>query len=313
MVDRDDDEVQKFLNTLSEHEHDVVTEDLQEAYEILTEKTDDFTNVTGDTLAEAVSEDRDVLRHVLRLSNGHHSTDKWGLLIREELPLETKTDPAVHNEISRRVEDEDGLKSEFFDLMTDILGDDLKGQRGNFNHYDVVEAHYLSSTGTAQRGQDTGDWLENKIREEVLEPIGLEENQHFVHVGGRAEVTFEGEKYTFKKGPDFVVPSLDDAKLLIEAKMYGSSTGSKQTDVLGDISKLQPIVSEGMPLYMTVDGAMWKRRVSDLVEIFERREDGDIEGVYNVDTLNKMKDEIEQVISELDLEITTQEGVDEST
>ena len=117
----------------------------------------------------------------------------------------------------------------------------------------------------------------------------------------------------FKKGPDFVVPSLDNAKLLIEAKMYGSSTGSKQTDVLGDVSKLQPIVEKGVPLYMVVDGPMWKRRVSDLVKIFERKEEGQVEGVHQVETLDEMREEVKEIISELELDVTIQEDVDKYT
>ena len=296
-------EVQEFLDNLSEHDFVVGTEDLKDAYEILDEATNGFTRVTEDTLADAISEDRDVVMEVLRLSASFHSMDSWSTLLQEELPLETKSKPAVFNECQRRVDSDEEFKTEFYEFATDLLGEELRGDQVEYSHWNVVEARYMVGKGSALRGQASGDWLEDKIKDDVLEDLGLEEGDHFVHVQGRAEVTVAGETYEFAKGPDYVIPSLDDARIIIEAKAYISSTGSKQTDVLGDVTKLEPISEKGVPLFMVVDGPMWRRRVSDLEEVFAKRDAGIVEGIHQIRTLPELRSELYESLSELSLDL----------
>ena len=301
-----DPEVEDFLDNLSEHDFAVGTEDLRDAYDLLLVSTDGFERVTEDTLAEAVGEDRNVVMEVLRLAASFHSMDSWSTLLGDELPLETKSKPAVFNEVQRRITD-DEFRTLFYDFATDLLGDDLRGDRTEHSHWDVVEARYMVGKGSALRGQASGNWLEDKIRDDVLETLGLVEDEHFVHVGGRAEVTVDDETYTFAKGPDYVIPDLDDARVLIEAKAYVSSTGSKQTDVLGDITKLEPIAEKGVPLFMVLDGPMWRRRVSDLQEVFAKRDQGVVDGVYQVRTLPMLQNELYERLSALDLDLPLQQ------
>jgi hypothetical protein len=232
---------------------------------------------------------------VLRLAASFHSMDSWSTLLGDELPLETESKPAVFNEVQRRITD-DEFRTLFYDFATDLLGDDLRGDRTEHSHWDVVEARYMVGKGSALRGQASGNWLEDKIRDDVLETLGLVEDEHFVHVGGRAEVTVDDETYTFAKGPDYVIPDLDDARVLIEAKAYVSSTGSKQTDVLGDITKLEPIAEKGVPLFMVLDGPMWRRRVSDLQEVFAKRDQGVVDGVYGPNAPNATKRTLRAIV-----------------
>jgi hypothetical protein len=231
-------EINEFLDNLSTHDFAVGTEELESAYVTLQNATNGFASVTEDTLAEAITIDETVVREVLRLSASFHSLDSWTTPLQAELPLEHTSKDAIINEIQRRVEDDDRFETTFFEFAVDLLGDDLRGDRDEFTHWDVLEARYVTGIGSAYRGQASGDWLEDKIRVGVLEALGLEESEHFSHVGGRADVTVGDETLTFRKGPDYVIPSLDDARVLIEAKAYVSSTGSKQTDAPGDIEKL---------------------------------------------------------------------------
>lgn len=301
-----DPEVDEFLDDLSEHDFAIGTEDLEDAYELLVESTNGFTRVTEDTLAEAVSADMNVVMEILRLTASFHSMDSWSTLLRDELPLEMKSKPAVFNEVQRRVED-DPFKAEFYEFATDLLGDNLRGDQVEYSHWDVVEARYMVGKGSALRGQASGNWLEDKIRDDVLEDLGLVENEHFVHVNGRAEVTVGGESYVFAKGPDYVIPDLDDARVLMEAKAYVSSTGSKQTDVLGDVTKLEPITSKGVPLFMVLDGPMWRRRVSDLEEVFAKRDAGVVEGIHQIRTLPELQDRLYEILSDLDISLPLEE------
>lgn len=305
-------EAREFLDQVSEHDFSVGTEHVADAYEILSDVTDEFTNVTEDTVADAVSQDRTVVEEVLRMMSVFYSKDSWANLVEDELPLENKSKPAVFNEIQRRVTD-DEFKTLFYDFITDIQGDDLRGDRDEFEHWDVVEARYLVGAGSAKRGQATGDWLEDKVQDDVLEAMGLVEGEHFAHVGGRDEVTIRGETFEFEKGPDFVIPSLNDARILIEAKAYVSSTGSKQTDVLGDVSKLSNMAQRGLDFYLVLDGPMWRRRTSDLEAIFRKREADIISDIYQVETLDAMKEEIAEKIDELDLDVQAQATVSDYT
>jgi len=295
-------ESEQFLSQVSEHDFSVGTEDLEDAYSILVAETDAFSTVTKETVASAVERDRMVVQEVLRMSASFHSLDSWTNLVRDELPLENKSKPAVFNEIQREVGAEP-FKSTFFEFITDILGDNLRGDQTEFGHWDVVQARYMVGKGSALRGQASGNWLEDKIQDDVLEALGLVEGEQFTHVGGRDEVTIRGETYDFEKGPDFVIPSLDDAKIIIEAKAYVSSTGSKQTDVLGDVSKLASMARHGLEFYLVLDGPMWRRRTSDLEAVFDKRDDGVVSDIYQVETLGKLKDELSQQLDKLDIEI----------
>ena len=304
-------EIDEFLDNLSTHDFAVGTEGIESAYATLQDVTDDFTNVTEDTLAEAIVADKTVVREVLRLSASFHSLDSWTTLLQVELPLERTSKNAIVNEIQRRVKGDAAFRTTFFEFAVDLLGDDLRGDRDEFTHWDVLEARYVTGTGSAYRGQASGDWLEDKVKVDVLEALGLEENKHFSHIGGRAEVTVDNETLTFRKGPDYVIPGLDDARIMIEAKAYVSSTGSKQTDVLGDIEKLSYVARKGVQLYMVLDGPMWRRRVSDLVEIFELRDQGIIDGIYQVKTLPELRAELSDTISGLNLDVSSSLGTDD--
>lgn len=293
-----DEEVQVFLDSLSTHDFSVPTGELEDAYGTLHEVTDGFETVTPESLATAIRADRIVVREVLRLSANFHSMDSWSTLLSSELPLEHSSKDAIVNEIQRRIDD-DEFRTTFYEFATDVLGDDLRGEREEFTHWDVVEARYLTGKGSALRGQASGDWLEDKIGT-LLENLGLREGEQFVHVDGRATVTVGDTTFDFEKGPDFVIPGLDDARVIIEAKAYVSSTGSKQTDVLGDVSKLEPIVNRGASLFMVVDGPMWRRRVSDLEALFAKRDAGVVAGIYQVETLEQLRMELKTLLEDLD-------------
>jgi hypothetical protein len=236
--------------------------------------------------------------------------DSWTTLLSAELPLETSSKPAVFNEVQRRATDPE-FKSTWYKFATDLLGDDLKGGQDEFTHWDVVKTRYIVGKGSALRGQASGNWLEDKIQDDILESLGLVEGEHFVHVGGRAEITVKGETFTLEKGADFVIPGLHDAKILIEAKAYMSSTGSKQTDALGDVSKLESISNKGVDFYLMLDGPMWRRRQSDLVEAFKKMDDGTVTGIYQSNTIDKLKNELRSRIESMDLDIGEQKDFDE--
>jgi len=288
----DEEEVDEFLENLSTSNFEVSIEELMDAYDVLRNSTNNFQKVTKDSVASAVISNRDVIEEVLRLSASFQSKNSWTTLLKKELSLETKNKPAIFNEVQRKLKKNESFKQDLFEFMIGLLGKDLKGNQKDFSHKDIVAERYIVGTGSALRGQASGNWLEGEVRN-ILEEIGLEEDEDFEQVGGRAKITINNQTYSLKKGPDFVIPSLNNAKILIEAKAYVSSTGSKQTDVLGDIAKLD---NKGIKLFMVLDGQMWRLRRSDLVEVFLEKENGLVDEIYQVDTLQRLKTDIKDIL-----------------
>jgi len=93
----------------------------------------------------------------------------------------------------------------------------------------------------------------------------------------------------------------------VPAKACVSSTGSKQTDVLGDVTKLEPITAKGVPLFMVLDGPMWRRRVSDLEAVFAKRDVGVVEDVHQIRTLPELQDRLYEILSDLDITLPLEE------
>ena len=53
----------------------------------------------------------------------------------------------------------------------------------------------------------------------------------------QTRVSFIGKEGEKKAKPDFCIPSKDQPNIIVEVKAYGA-TGSKQSDVIGDIEKI---------------------------------------------------------------------------
>ncbi len=87
---------------------------------------------------------------------------------------------------------------------------------------------------------------------------------------------------------DFAIPNKEDPSILIKRKDYGA-TGSKQTDILGDIEKIDIQKRRDTHLLLVTDGLTWKDRLNDLRELIQMQNQGKIARIY---TCN-MRDELE--------------------
>ena len=85
---------------------------------------------------------------------------------------------------------------------------------------------------------------------------------------------------------DFTVPCREVPNIIIEAKGY-EATGSKLTDVLGDILKVLRVKDKDAHYFFVTDGIGWYRRLSDLKKIVENHQRGNIEMIY---TMSKLPD-----------------------
>ncbi len=120
---------------------------------------------------------------------------------------------------------------------------------------------------------------------ELREEIGLtyERGGNFVALSGK------------EAKADFTVPSRHGPRVIIEAKGY-EATGSKLTDVLGDILKVLAAKDREAHYFFITDGIGWHRRQSDLEKIIEHHKKGDIEMIYTMSTLPYLKDAIKEIM-----------------
>ena len=140
--------------------------------------------------------------------------------------------------------------------------------------------------GSAIKGQARGRALEDfaeAIIERVFGASGYDLRCRFVGKGGQ-----ETEK------ADFAIPSKGDPQILLEVKAYGA-TGSKQTDVLGDVARIAERKRHDTHLLLVTDGTTWKARQNDLRKLVEMQNQGLITRIYT----RAMEDALESDLRDL--------------
>ena len=136
---------------------------------------------------------------------------------------------------------------------------------------DILIERIKSGRGSAIKGQQRGRQIEDFAEGCVIEVFGrgnYDSRCRFLGASGR-----RGEKC------DFAIPSKDDPEILIEAKGYGA-TGSKQSDVLGDVTRIVGEKRHDTTLLLVTDGTMWRPRQSDLKKIIDLQNLGQIDRIY---------------------------------
>ena len=128
---------------------------------------------------------------------------------------------------------------------------------------DVIIERLKLGRGSAIKGQKRGRFLENEVEAVIKSVFGdaYDKNCNFIGLEGR------------QAKAEFAIPSKDDPEILFEVKAYGA-TGSKQTDVLGDIGKIKDAKKHNMVFLFVTDGTTWNQRLSDLRKIIEFQNNG---------------------------------------
>jgi hypothetical protein len=90
--------------------------------------------------------------------------------------------------------------------------------------------------------------------------------------------TFRGHRGTTAKC-DFAIPSKKAARILVESKGYGA-TGSKMSDILGDVHTIINAKRGDTALLFFTDGLTWKERQSDLRKLLELQNNREITRIY---------------------------------
>lgn len=148
----------------------------------------------------------------------------------------------------------------------------IKGHVGRPTKWtDVLIERLKSGRGSAIKGQTRAKFLED-FTEGLVRTVFGKGNYYM-------RCQFVGKTGTSKEKIDFAIPSREDARILIEAKAYGA-TGSKQTDVLGDINRIVVEKRHDTTLLFVTDGVSWKERANDLRKLLKMQNEGYIHRIY---------------------------------
>ena len=153
----------------------------------------------------------------------------------------------------------------------------------------VLIERLKSGRGSAIKGQRRGKKLEDFV-EQIVDDVFGEGNFEI-------RCRFVGATGLSTEKTDVAIPSKGAPRILIEAKAYGS-TGSKQTDVLGDITRIVAEKRDDTVLFIVTDGVAWNARRNDLRKLIEMQRQGRIARIYTV----KMHDDLVADLKQLKAE-----------
>lgn len=151
------------------------------------------------------------------------------------------------------------------------------------NWSDRLVGLFQGGWGSAVKGQLRGRMLED-FTEEILKRVFPPEQ-----IIPRCQ--FLGANGLSSEKADFAIPSADDAHILIEVKAF-NATGSKQTDVLGDIFRIVEQKRDDTAFILVTDGISWKARSSDLRKIIQLQNLGKIRKIYTMAMAQKFEEDL---------------------
>lgn len=154
---------------------------------------------------------------------------------------------------------------------------------------DILEERLKGGRGSAIKGQRRGRALEDFVQGLVTKVYGA----------GAFDVRcrFVGATGLSTEKADFAIPNKADPAVLIEVKAYGA-TGSKQTDVLGDISRIVDEKRSDTSFLLVTDGVTWRERLNDLRKLVGLQNSGKITRIYTRSMESALESDLRQLKSE---------------
>jgi hypothetical protein len=136
---------------------------------------------------------------------------------------------------------------------------------------DILIERLIGGRGRAIKGQRRGRALED-FTEAVVRRVFGRDRYH-------ARCRFLGRTGLSTEKADFAIPDRHEPRILIESKAYGA-TGSKQTDIIGDMTRIVEQKRHDTTLLLMTDGITWTRRANDLRKLVEMQNLGYIARIY---------------------------------
>lgn len=153
---------------------------------------------------------------------------------------------------------------------------------------DIIVERLRSGRGSAIQGQKRGRGLEDFAEAIVKEVFG---DSYAVRC------TFSGADGKTAKC-DIAIPDRQKPRIIVEVKGYGA-TGSKMTDIIGDLDAIIDAKRHDTALLFVTDGTTWKARLSDLKKIVQRQNQGKIARIYTTKMASQLSDDLLALKSEL--------------
>ena len=190
-----------------------------------------------------------------------------------------------------------GVKSyranpEYFvdDLLSTGLLEAMAEEANRKPHWsDTLVERLRSGRGSAILGQKRGRGVEDFAEAIVRTVFGSKFDMR---------CTFTGPKGKAKC--DFAIPSKTTPRIVIESKGYGA-TGSKMSDIIGDIEQIIRAKRPDTALLFFTDGLTWKQRKSDLRKIVEFQNTGGITRIYTYAMADQFEADLRQLKAEYKL------------
>ena len=145
---------------------------------------------------------------------------------------------------------------------------------------DILKERLRSGRGSAIQGQQRGRGLED-FTEAIIRDVFADDFE--------PRCTFQGVNGTAKC--DFAIPNKATPLILVEAKGYGA-TGSKMTDIIGDVDAIIGAKRNDASLLLITDGLTWKARANDLRKLIQRQNDGRITRIYTKLMEERFRDDL---------------------
>jgi hypothetical protein len=155
---------------------------------------------------------------------------------------------------------------------------------------EVVQERLKIGRGSAIKGQRRGKNLEDFVEKLVLE------------VFDQYEVikSFVGATGLTTAKADFCIPSTQHPSIVIEVKAYGA-TGSKQSDVIGDVRRIIAEKRSDTYFFLVTDGVTWMARMRDFERLLEYQNLGSIYRIYTQQMKEELLSDLKQVKLELNI------------
>lgn len=154
---------------------------------------------------------------------------------------------------------------------------------------DILTERLRFGRGSAIKGQKRGRGLEDTIEKIVKDVFGED--------GFDTRCRFVGSSGLETEKADFAIPNKSDPRILIECKAYGA-TGSKQTDVLGDIERIVLQKRPDTQLLLVTDGMTWTLRMNDLRKLIDWQNTGKITRIYTQRMATDLEEDLNQLRGE---------------
>lgn len=154
---------------------------------------------------------------------------------------------------------------------------------------DILLARLEGGRGRAVKGQRRGRALENFVEAIVADVFG--------QGGYEARKSFTCVDGSHTEKCDFAIPNAKAPHVIIESKAYGA-TGSKQTDVIGDIEKIVGCKRADVTFLLVTDGLTWSARQSDLRKIIAFQNRGQIYRIYTMAMAEDLRSDLLEIKAE---------------